>query len=49
MKILVVSDIHGSGYYAEKIEEIIRNEDPEKIVLLGDLYYHGPRLSLIHI
>lgn len=46
MKILVVSDIHGSGYYAEKIEEIIRNEDPEKIVLLGDLYYHGPRNPL---
>ena len=23
MKVLVISDIHGSGYYAEKIKEII--------------------------
>ena len=46
MKILVVSDIHGSKYYADKINEIVIKEEPEKIVLLGDLYYHGPRNSL---
>ena len=46
MKILVVSDIHGSSYYAEKILEINEKENPEKIVLLGDLYYHGPRNPL---
>ena len=46
MKYLVVSDIHGSSYYARKIEEIINREKPDKIILLGDLYYHGPRNPL---
>ena len=46
MKVLVISDIHGSGYYAEKIKEINEREKPDKIVLLGDLYYHGPRNDL---
>ena len=46
MKVLVISDIHGSGYYAEKIKEINEKEKPEKIILLGDLYYHGPRNNL---
>ena len=46
MKILVVSDIHGSGVYADKLKEIIKKEKPEKIVVLGDLYYHGPRNPL---
>ena len=30
MKVLVISDIHGSGYYAEKIKEINEKEKPEK-------------------
>ena len=46
MKILVASDLHGSGYYARRLKEIIENENPEKIILLGDLYYHGPRNQL---
>lgn len=46
MKVLVISDIHGSGYYADKIKEINERENPEKIILLGDLYYHGPRNDL---
>ena len=46
MKVLIISDIHGSAYYAEKIKEIVERENPEKIVLLGDLYYHGPRNDL---
>ena len=46
MKVLVVSDIHGSGYYADKLKEIIKREKPDKIVVLGDLYYHGPRNPL---
>ena len=46
MKVVVISDIHGSGYYAEKIKEILEKENPDKIVLLGDLYYHGPRNEL---
>ena len=38
MKVLVISDIHGSGYYAEKIKEINEREQPDKIILLGDIY-----------
>ena len=37
MKALVISDIHGSGYYGEKIKEINEKEKPDKIILLGEL------------
>lgn len=46
MKALIISDIHGSGYYGEKIKEINEREKPDQIILLGDLYYHGPRNNL---
>ena len=46
MKLLVVSDIHGSAYYAEKIPEINEKKKADKIIVLGDLYYHGPRNPL---
>ena len=46
MKILIISDIHGSSYYAERIKEIEEKENPDQIILLGDLYYHGPRNDL---
>ena len=46
MKLLILSDIHGSSYYAKKIVEIEKQEKPDKIILLGDLYYHGPRNPL---
>lgn len=43
MKYLIASDLHGSSYYVEKLEKIIKDEKPNKIILLGDLLYHGPR------
>ena len=46
MKYIVFSDIHGSLYYANKMKEIIEKENIDKIILLGDLYYHGPRNPL---
>ena len=46
MKLLIISDIHGSSYYTEKIKEIEAKENPDQIILLGDLYYHGPRNEL---
>ncbi len=46
MKLLIISDIHGSSFYGKKIEEIYKKEQADKIVLLGDLYYHGPRNDL---
>ena len=46
MKLFIASDIHGSKYYAEKIKEMYNQENSDKIILLGDLYYHGPRNPL---
>ena len=46
MKIIVISDIHGSLFYMNKIKEIIDKSNVDKIVLLGDLYYHGSRNPL---
>ena len=46
MKYLIASDVHGSKESAKKIIEISNNEKVDKIILLGDLYYHGPRNSL---
>lgn len=46
MKILFASDIHGSAYYCKMLMERINEEKPEKIILLGDLLYHGPRNDL---
>ena len=46
MKYLVFSDIHGSKFFADKVEQIIKKENPDNIILLGDLYYHGPRNNL---
>lgn len=46
MKIMIASDLHGSAYYAEKMLEAYKNEQARKLVLLGDLLYHGPRNDL---
>lgn len=43
MKYLIASDIHGSLYYTNILKSLIEKENPNKIILLGDLYYHGPR------
>ena len=46
MKFLIASDIHGSLYYFKKLLENINTENPDKIILLGDILYHGPRNDL---
>lgn len=46
MKYVIMSDIHGSAYYARRIPQIIEKENADKLILLGDLYYHGPRNPL---
>jgi putative phosphoesterase len=46
MKIMIASDLHGSAYYCEKLLEAWKKEQPEKLLLLGDLLYHGPRNDL---
>lgn len=46
MKLLIASDLHGSAYYTKQLVERIEKENPDKIVLLGDILYHGPRNDL---
>ena len=46
MKYLVASDIHGSLFYCEKLIEAFHKEKADKLMLLGDILYHGPRNDL---
>ena len=46
MKILIASDIHGSAYYCRKLLEALDREDAPRMLLLGDILYHGPRNDL---
>ena len=46
MKLIIASDIHGSAYWCGKLMEIVEKESPDKLILLGDLLYHGPRNDL---
>lgn len=46
MKLLVASDIHGSAFYCRQLLQAVERENPDKVVLLGDLLYHGPRNDL---
>lgn len=46
MKLLVASDLHGSAYYTEKLLQRVAAEKPDRVLLLGDLLYHGPRNDL---
>lgn len=40
---MFASDLHGSAIYCQKMIEAYREEKAEKLILLGDLLYHGPR------
>lgn len=46
MKLMIASDLHGSAYYTEKLLQAMEQEQPDKLLLLGDLLYHGPRNDL---
>ncbi len=46
MKLLIASDIHGSFYYANKLIDVYQKGNFDKIILLGDILYHGPRNDL---
>jgi putative phosphoesterase len=43
MKYLVASDLHGRLRAAERFENLIKEEAPDKILFLGDFLYNGPR------
>lgn len=46
MKWLIASDIHGSAYYARLLLEAYDREQADRMLLLGDILYHGPRNDL---
>ena len=48
MKLMIASDIHGSAYYCRKMLEAYKREDADRLLLLGDILYHGPRNDLRH-
>ena len=46
MKLMIASDIHGSAFYCSKMIEAYKREKADKLLLLGDILYHGPRNDL---
>lgn len=46
MKYMIASDIHGSAYYCKKMLSAFEKEEADKLLLLGDILYHGPRNDL---
>ncbi len=46
MKLMFASDLHGSLYWAKALRAAWAREAPRKLILLGDLLYHGPRNDL---
>lgn len=46
MKLMIASDIHGSAYYCREMLAAFDREGAERLLLLGDLLYHGPRNDL---
>ena len=46
MKYLIASDIHGSAYYCARLLQDFAREQADRLVLLGDILYHGPRNDL---
>ncbi len=46
MKWMIASDIHGSAYYCRRLLEAYQTEQADRLLLLGDVLYHGPRNDL---
>ena len=46
MKLMIASDIHGSAYYCSKMIDAYKREKADRLLILGDILYHGPRNDL---
>ena len=46
MKWMIASDLHGSAYYCRALLQAWDREQADRLILLGDLLYHGPRNDL---
>lgn len=45
-KLLIASDLHGDAYYISKLVEAFKKEEASRLILLGDILYHGPRNAI---
>lgn len=45
MKWMIASDLHGSAYYCKKMVEAFEREGADRLLMLGDLLYHGPGMT----
>lgn len=43
MKWMIASDLHGSAQCCRRLLEALQREGADRLILLGDLLYHGPR------
>lgn len=46
MKFMIASDIHGSAYYCAQLLDAYHRENADRLIILGDILYHGPRNDL---
>lgn len=46
MKLMIASDIHGSALYCQQLIDAYHSEKADKLLILGDILYHGPRNDL---
>ena len=46
MKWMIASDLHGSYYYAQQLQQAFEREQADRLLFLGDLLYHRPRNDL---
>ena len=46
MKLMIASDLHGSAFYCKQLLTSFQKEQPHRMLLLGDILYHGPRNDL---
>ena len=46
MKFIIASDIHGDANCTQAALEILKSENADKLIILGDILYHGPRNDL---
>ena len=46
MKLMIASDLHGSAHYTRLLVKAYQKEQADKLILLGDILYHGPRNPL---
>ena len=42
MKFMIASDLHGSAFYTRQLLDCFQREGADRLLLLGDVLYHGP-------